>query len=68
LQTLLQRPEATIVLGFGGDDRLAETYGPLLETLPRSRVYTVAGGHAWTTWTPLWQEIKATIESTALAK
>jgi pimeloyl-ACP methyl ester carboxylesterase len=68
LQTLLQRPEATIVLGFGGDDRLAETYGPLLATLPRSRVYTVDGGHAWTTWTPLWQEIKATIESTAIAE
>jgi pimeloyl-ACP methyl ester carboxylesterase len=67
LQTFLQRTDVTVVLGFGGDDRLAATYAPLLATLPRSQVYTVDGGHAWTTWTPLWQEIKATIESTALA-
>jgi pimeloyl-ACP methyl ester carboxylesterase len=68
LQTLTQRhPAATIVLGYGGDDRLAATYAPLLATLPRSQVYTVDGGHAWTTWTPLWQEIKATIDSAARA-
>jgi pimeloyl-ACP methyl ester carboxylesterase len=62
LQTLTQRRDATIVLGFGGDDRLAATYAPLLATLPRSRVYTADGGHAWTTWAPLWHEIKATID------
>jgi len=67
LQTLLQRTDATVVLGFGGDDRLAATYAPLLATLPRSQIYTVDGGHAWTTWAPLWQEIKATIPSAARA-
>lgn len=65
LQTLLQYPDAKVVLGFGGDDRLAATYTPLLETLPRSQVYTVAGGHDWATWGPLWQEIKPTIDSAA---
>ena len=68
LQTLLQHPTATIVLGFGGDDRLAATYAPLLAMLPQSQVYTVAGGHGWATWAPLWQEIKLTIDSTARAR
>lgn len=65
LRTLLQHPDATIVLGFGGDDRLAATYTPLLATLPQSQVYTVAGGHGWATWAPLWQQIKSTIHSAA---
>jgi pimeloyl-ACP methyl ester carboxylesterase len=65
LQTLTQHHDATIVLGFGGDDRLAATYAPLLVTLPSSQVYTVQGGHTWTTWAPLWQEIKATIDPVA---
>jgi pimeloyl-ACP methyl ester carboxylesterase len=63
LQTLTQRPDPTIVLGFGGGDPLAETYAPLLATLPRSQIYTVDGGHEWTTWAPLWNEIKGTIDS-----
>jgi pimeloyl-ACP methyl ester carboxylesterase len=67
LQTLLRRSDATIVLGFGGDDRLAETYEPLLAALPRSQVYTVDGDHGWATWAPLWQEIKPTIVSAARA-
>jgi pimeloyl-ACP methyl ester carboxylesterase len=65
LKRLTQRADATLVLGFGGSDRLAETYVPLLEALPPSRVYTVDGGHAWTTWTPLWRKIEPTIKSTA---
>jgi pimeloyl-ACP methyl ester carboxylesterase len=63
--TLTQRREATILLGFGGDDRLAGTYAPLLAALPRSRVYTIDGGHAWTTWAPLWREMKPTIGAAA---
>jgi pimeloyl-ACP methyl ester carboxylesterase len=65
LQSLTERPDPTIVLGYGGGDRLAETYAPLLATLPRSRIYTVDGGHEWTTWAPLWNEIKGTIDSAA---
>jgi pimeloyl-ACP methyl ester carboxylesterase len=65
LQTLLQHPDATVVLGYGGDDRLAATYAPILEMLPQSQVYTVTGGHGWATWAPLWQEIKPTIGSAA---
>ena len=65
LQELLRRTDATVVLGFGGDEPLAATYAPLLATLPLSQIYTIEGGHAWTTWAPLWQEIKATIDSTS---
>jgi pimeloyl-ACP methyl ester carboxylesterase len=63
--TLTRHRDSTIVLGFGGDDKLAATYAPLLAALPQSRVYTVDGGHAWTTWTPLWHEIKPTISAAA---
>jgi len=68
LQTFLRRTDATVVLGFGGDDRLAATYAPLLATLPRSQIYTVEGGHAWTTWAPLWLKIKETIDSAGRAE
>ena len=63
LKGLTERSDTTILLGFGGQDRLAETYAPLLEALPRSQIYTADGGHEWTTWTPLWQEIKTTIDT-----
>ncbi len=63
LKALIKRSDATIVLGFGGQDRLVATYAPLLEALPRSQIYTADGGHEWTTWTPLWREIKATIDA-----
>lgn len=65
LSRLTQRRDATLLLGFGGDDKLADTYAPLLAAMPQSRVYTVDGGHGWTTWTPLWREIKPTIDAAA---
>ncbi len=68
LNTLTRRRDATILLGFGGDDKLAATYAPLLAALPESRIYTVDGGHEWTTWTPLWQEIEPTIDTAARAQ
>jgi pimeloyl-ACP methyl ester carboxylesterase len=63
LKALVQRADSTIVLGFGGHDRLAATYAPLLEALPASQIYTADGGHEWTTWAPLWAEIKETIDA-----
>jgi pimeloyl-ACP methyl ester carboxylesterase len=65
LNALARRPGSTILLGFGGADRLAATYGPLVAALPPSHVYTIAGGHEWTTWAPLWDEIKPTISRAA---
>jgi pimeloyl-ACP methyl ester carboxylesterase len=60
-QTVTRCTDTTVLLGFGGTDRLAETYEPLLEELPSSQVYTGEGGHEWTTWTPLWDAIKQRI-------
>jgi pimeloyl-ACP methyl ester carboxylesterase len=68
LKALTQGSDTMVVLGFGGGDPLAETYMPLLEALPRSQIYTAAGGHEWSTWTPLWHEIKATIDSAPRAQ
>jgi pimeloyl-ACP methyl ester carboxylesterase len=62
LQRLCARDPSIVILGFGSADRLAARYGPLLEALQPSQVYTAEGGHEWTTWTPLWSEIKATVE------
>lgn len=60
LKALTQRGGATVVLGFGEDDKLAATYAPLLDALPESQIYVGEGGHGWATWTPLWHEIRAT--------
>ena len=46
-----------VILGYGRSDRLAEGYGPLFNTLAPSRVYSIDGGHKWTTWSPLWVRI-----------
>lgn len=51
-----------VILGFGLSDRLAEGYGPLIEALDPSRVYSVDGGHKWTTWSPLWSRIAADVK------
>lgn len=67
LKALTQRSDATVVLGFGESDRLAATYAPLLDALPRSQVYVADGGHDWATWTPLWHEIRASVDSLATA-
>jgi pimeloyl-ACP methyl ester carboxylesterase len=54
--------DSTVILGFGESDRLAERYTPLLAALQPSQIYMANGGHEWTTWAPLWSEIKEAIE------
>ena len=39
-----------VILGFGQADRLAAAYGPLVQALDPSHVYTSGGGHNWKTW------------------
>lgn len=51
-----------IVLGYGRSDRLAATYAPLIDVLDSTDVYTLDGGHRWTTWRPLWTRIAADLE------
>jgi pimeloyl-ACP methyl ester carboxylesterase len=53
-----QKPEPTpIFLGYGQSDRMAEGYTKLIDFMKPSGVYTREGGHKWTTWRPLWDEI-----------
>lgn len=64
LQQETNKPEGKpIVLAYGTSDRLAGSYAPLLEVIPASRTHTRNGGHKWTTWRPLWQNIAAQLAS-----
>jgi len=51
-----------IVLGYGLSDEMAQGYRALVEVIDPSSVYTLEGGHKWTTWGPLWEEIAADLE------
>jgi pimeloyl-ACP methyl ester carboxylesterase len=58
-----QRPEPTpIFLGYGQSDRMAEGYTKLIDFMKPSAVYTREGGHKWTTWRPLWDEISSDLD------
>ena len=56
-------PEPTpLVLGYGDKDKMAEGYDRLIDVIRPAGVYTAAGGHKWTTWAPLWEEIVTDLE------
>ena len=48
-----------LILGYGLSDSMADSYALLTAVLEPSRVYTREGGHKWTTWGPLWEQIAA---------
>lgn len=48
-----------IVLAFGAGDRLARSHRLLARELPEERIFTVEGGHRWSTWTALWDDLTA---------
>ena len=48
-----------MVLGYGLADGMAEGYEKLISYMNPSSVYTLEGGHKWTTWRPLWDQIAA---------
>jgi|AntDeeMinimDraft_5_1070356.scaffolds.fasta_scaffold00126_2 pimeloyl-ACP methyl ester carboxylesterase len=48
-----------IVLGYGRDDRFAESGDLLARELPPERVFRVDGGHRWPVWRDLWERIAA---------
>ena len=48
-----------MVLGYGLSDGMAEGYEKLIDFMNPSSVYTLEGGHKWTTWRPLWDQIAA---------
>ena len=56
-------PEPTpLVLGYGREDRRAGGYERLVDVIRPVGVYTEAGGHKWTTWRPLWEQIVTDLE------
>lgn len=52
-----QSGSTPIFLGYGLSDPMAEAYDFLTDALDPSSVYTLEGGHKWTTWGPLWTKI-----------
>ena len=63
IRDTIHSPDATpVVLGYGLSDSMAEGYGVLVDVMQPSRVYTRKGGHKWTTWGPLWDQIAADLE------
>lgn len=51
-----------VILGYGESDGSAKTHAVLADALKPSSVYTLEGGHKWTTWRPLWEKIAADLE------
>lgn len=46
-----------IILGYGLQDRFAESLAEVVKVLEPNRVLTQAGGHEWTTWSALWNKV-----------
>lgn len=45
-----------IYLGYGADERFAPANALLADGLHAERVRIRAGGHTWSTWTPIWEQ------------
>lgn len=56
------RSGTSVILGYGESDTNAETHAVLAEALDPTSVYTLQGGHKWTTWRPLWKKIAADLK------
>lgn len=52
----------SVILGYGESDGSAKTHAVLADALEPSSVYTLEGGHKWSTWKPLWERIAADLE------
>lgn len=52
-----------IVLGYGTSDRMAAGYDSVMDLIQPSSVHTREGGHRWSTWRPLWDEIAVVLDS-----
>jgi pimeloyl-ACP methyl ester carboxylesterase len=61
-ETTSQARPKPIVLGYGLSDGMAPGYKALTDVIEPSSVYTLEGGHKWTTWGPLWEKIAADLK------
>jgi pimeloyl-ACP methyl ester carboxylesterase len=57
------RERPPVLLGYGVDDRMAEGYEAARDLIEPTAIYSRDGGHGWTTWRPLWDEIAVELES-----
>lgn len=61
--TWLRDAETPVILGYGEADSMADGYRQVMSSvLEPSSIYTLEGGHKWTTWKPLWDRIAAELE------
>jgi pimeloyl-ACP methyl ester carboxylesterase len=61
----LEKSSQRVYLGYGLQDKFAAPDGMLAAVLPQSQVFTIEGGHDWSTWRPLWDAI---LKSRAFAR
>ena len=50
-----------LYLGYGTEDRFADSHRLLAAALPPQRVFTTPGGHDWAPWRRLWQQVLAVL-------
>jgi len=48
-------PGLPVFIGHGTEDRFADRIQRVAERFPPASRHTVAGGHDWTAWLPLWE-------------
>jgi pimeloyl-ACP methyl ester carboxylesterase len=61
--TWLRDTDAPVILGYGESDGMAEGYRLVMtDVVGPSNVYTLEGGHKWTAWKPLWNQIAAELD------
>jgi len=59
----LRDSNTPVILGYGEADGMADGYRRVMTgTLESSSIYTLEGGHNWTTWKPLWNRIAADLD------
>lgn len=48
---------ADLILGYGQEDRFADTLSEVAKVIEPSRVFVRPGGHDWDTWRALWRQV-----------
>lgn len=54
LKTHADTTDIEVHLGYGEDDRFAESHLMMAQALPVARVYKIPGDHVWPVWQQLW--------------
>lgn len=46
-----------LYIGYGSADKFRQAHALLASTLPNDHVFTITGGHNWTSWKQLWKQM-----------